>query len=73
MTCTEKSAAYDYRDTLSFEKTKNACFIHEMQERGIQLIGRGLWYLSGAHTEADIERAADTACDVLRTMKEETP
>jgi glutamate-1-semialdehyde 2,1-aminomutase len=39
-----------------------------MQERGIRIIGRGLWYISNAHTEADIQRATTTAREVLQQM-----
>jgi glutamate-1-semialdehyde 2,1-aminomutase len=38
-----------------------------MQERGIRLIGRGLWYLSAAHTEAEIDQAIETAREVFKT------
>jgi glutamate-1-semialdehyde 2,1-aminomutase len=59
----------DYRDTLDTDKAKNGKFIWGMQERGIRLIGRGLWYVSNAHTEADIDRAIATATEVLQEME----
>jgi L-alanine-DL-glutamate epimerase-like enolase superfamily enzyme len=37
-------------------------------DRGVRVIGRGLWYISAAHTETDIDQAIDTAHDVLRTL-----
>lgn len=58
----------DFRDTLSYDRTKFGLFTREMQERGIRLIGRGLWYLSTAHTDADIDEALATAHDVLKTL-----
>jgi glutamate-1-semialdehyde 2,1-aminomutase len=39
-----------------------------MQERGIRLIGRGLWYVSAAHTSADLDLAIATAHDVLKSL-----
>ncbi|MFN0052232.1 MAG: aspartate aminotransferase family protein [Planctomycetales bacterium] len=56
----------DYRDTLQYDKAPYAKFVLGMQDRGIRLIGRGLWYLSAAHTEADVERCVAVAEEVLR-------
>lgn len=57
MAFTDLPHARDFRDTLQFDKAKNAKFIFEMQERGVRIIGRGLWYISAAHTDADIDHA----------------
>jgi glutamate-1-semialdehyde 2,1-aminomutase len=65
---TYKSEVLDYADTLSYDKVRGAKFIGAMQERGIRIIGRGLWYISNAHTEADIQRAIETAREVLQQM-----
>ena len=55
----------DYRGTLSYDKARYAQFVGAMLDEGIRLIGRGLWYVSGAHTAADIDRAIATATRVL--------
>jgi glutamate-1-semialdehyde 2,1-aminomutase len=60
----------DYRETLSYDKAKYGKFVFGMQERGIRLIGRGLWYISGAHTVADIDQAVATAGEVLSELKD---
>lgn len=65
---TTLSKVRDLRDTLSYDKPKFARFVAGMQDRGIRLIGRGLWYLSAAHTPADIDRAVGTAFDVLKSL-----
>lgn len=65
---TDKTAVYDFRDTLSYDKAKGAAFVAGMQEEGIRLIGRGLWYLSAAHTQEDVDRALRAARKVLETM-----
>jgi len=39
-----------------------------MQERGIRLIGRGLWYLSAAHTAEEIDQAVAAAGEVLGAL-----
>lgn len=65
---TSLSSVADYRDTLSYDKAKGSKFIAGMHNRGIRVIGRGLWYISAAHTEADIDYALQIAAVVLHTM-----
>lgn len=65
---TSLSSVADYRDTLSYDKVKGSKFIAGMHNRGIRVIGRGLWYISAAHTEEDIDYAVQTAEAVLQTM-----
>ena len=55
----------DYRDTFSYDTAKYGRFVEGMHRRGIRLIGRGLWYLSAAHTRGDVEIALTAAADVL--------
>ncbi|MCL4859374.1 MAG: aspartate aminotransferase family protein [Caldilineaceae bacterium] len=68
---TTQTTINDYRDTLSFDRARLGAFIQQMQERGVRLIGRGLWYLSAAHTDADIDQGLEAARAVLREMSEE--
>ena len=58
----------DYRDTLSMDKIKLARFIVAMQDKGIRIIGRGLWYISAVHTEEEINHAIDVASNVLKDL-----
>lgn len=58
----------DFRDTLSYDKALYASFVAGMQDRGIRLIGRGLWYISAAHSPHDIEHCVQTAEEVLKTL-----
>ena len=69
---TSAPAVYDQRGTQAFEGTKYARFLRGMQERSVRLIGRGLWYISGAHTAEDIDRAVAAARDTLDEMARET-
>jgi len=55
----------DYR---SFARHTDAnrlpAFLHALQEEGVRPTSRGTWFLSTAHTEADVEatiRAAERA------------
>ena len=64
----DKGKVLDFRDVSTYDKAKGAQFILGMQENGIRLIGRGLWYVSNAHTDEDIDRAVETARGVLGAM-----
>ena len=62
---TDLEKTTDYRDTLQTDKQLLGNFIAGMHREGIRIIGRGLWYISAAHTEADIEQALQAANKVL--------
>ncbi len=59
---------HDFRGTFKYDKPKGSRFITEMQERGIRIIGRGLWYISAAHTEAEIDHAVTVAREVFKSL-----
>ncbi|MET6996016.1 aspartate aminotransferase family protein [Chitinophaga defluvii] len=65
---THLTSVKDYRDSLSYDKVKLGRFIAGMHDSGIRIIGRGLWYISAAHTEEDIKQAVATAAAVLRKI-----
>lgn len=65
---TDLPAVYDFRDVLTYDKVKLNKFIAGMHDNGIRVIGRGLWYISGAHTEEDINKALDIASDVFKQL-----
>jgi glutamate-1-semialdehyde 2,1-aminomutase len=58
----------DFRDTLTYDKPRYAAFVAAMLEHGIRLIGRGLWYISAAHTKEDIDHCIAAAHSVLSTL-----
>ena len=58
----------DYRDTLTCDKPKLSRFIAGMHDQGVRIIGRGLWYISAAHTEKDIQFAVKKAKQVLKSI-----
>jgi glutamate-1-semialdehyde 2,1-aminomutase len=65
---TTRLAVRDFRDTLHYDRALYARFVLAMQERGIRLIGRGLWYISAAHTPEEIEHCIAVAGDVFETL-----
>ncbi len=65
---TDLHKAKDYRDTLTFDKAKLGKFIAAMHDKKVRVIGRGLWYISAAHTDEDIDHAIKASAEVLATM-----
>lgn len=65
---THLPAVFEYRDALTYDKNKLAKFIAGMHDNGIRIIGRGLWYISAAHTERDIHKALDTTFNVFKQL-----
>jgi len=61
---TERDEIVDYRDSLDIDGVRNSEFVGAMLDRGIRLLARGLWYLSAAHTEADIQHTLETVADI---------
>lgn len=54
--------ARDYRDV---DAAGYAAFAYRLQERGVRVIPRGIWYLSTAHTEEDIARTLESVAVAL--------
>lgn len=65
---TDKDQIKEYRDTLSFDKQKLNKFIAGMHDRGVRIIGRGLFYISTAHTQEDILFAIEKADQVMKLL-----
>jgi len=68
---TDAEKVDDFRGTFAYDKAKYAQFLQGMQERGIRLIGRGLWYISAVHTAEDIEFCLEMARETLQEMSAE--
>ena len=59
----------DYRDfATKTDQARYADFTLAMLERGVRLIGRGIWYVSAAHTEEQVERTLQIADEVLSAI-----
>jgi glutamate-1-semialdehyde 2,1-aminomutase len=65
---TELSVVQDFRDVQHYDRAKLAKFVAAMQEGGIRIIGRGLWYISTAHTDEDVDKAISLADKVLKQL-----
>jgi glutamate-1-semialdehyde 2,1-aminomutase len=65
---TERRQVNDFRETLDADRGRLGRFIAGLHDRGVRVIGRGLWYISAAHTEADVEHAVRISREVLDAM-----
>ena len=65
---TSSESVLDFRGTLDYDKKKLSLFIAGMHDRGIRIIGRGLWYISTVHSEEDVRQAIETTRQVLLQM-----
>lgn len=65
---TKAKKVKEYRDTFYADRAKLNSFIAGMHDRGVRIIGRGLWYISAAHTEQDIQFALEKAREVLKAI-----
>jgi glutamate-1-semialdehyde 2,1-aminomutase len=65
---TDLKQVKDFRDGFSYDKVKLGKFIAAMHNEGIRIIGRGLWYISAIHTEAEINKALEVADRVFTKL-----
>jgi len=69
MSFTDASEIIDYREhAMSVDQEAYARFCEGMLERGIRLIGRGIWFTSTEHTEEDIIRTLKAADETLADL-----
>ncbi|MBX3011358.1 MAG: aspartate aminotransferase family protein [Caldilineaceae bacterium] len=66
---TELPAIRDYRDyAQSCDKERYSRFCVAMLQQGVRLIERGVWYISAAHTEAQIEQTLHAVAAALQEV-----
>ncbi len=68
MAFTQREAFNDYRDYADRDQETYRRFVAALMERGVRPILRGTWYISAAHTEADIDATLDRADDALTSV-----
>ncbi len=68
---TSREQVSEFRETFAFDKPKYAAFSVGMQERGVRLIGRGLWYISAVHRDEDIDACLAAATEVFTDIPEQ--
>jgi glutamate-1-semialdehyde 2,1-aminomutase len=65
---TDQPAVVDYRSYVGCDLDKQKRFGHALQEVGIRPTSRGTWFLSTAHTDADIEETLHGAERALQDV-----
>ena len=63
---TPKKEITSFRDCDSYDAARYGQVVSAMRERGVRLIGRGIWYVSAAHTEKDVEKTLAMFEEVIR-------
>jgi len=53
---TDRPAVNNYRDFASTDRARMGRLHPRLLDRGVNIVGRGLWFLSSAHTAADIDQ-----------------
>ena len=67
---TDLKKVRDFREVMSYDKVKLGKFVAGLHDKGIRIIGRGLWYISAVHTDAEIEKTLEIAEEVLDGLQE---
>lgn len=67
---TALNAVHDFRDVLQADKGKLNLFVAKLHDKGIRVIGRGLWYISAATTMEDVDTALNAVDEVLYEIKD---
>lgn len=58
----------DYRDFRASDEAVRLAFVQEMQDLGVRITSRGTWFLSTAHTNADVAATLDRAEVALKRV-----
>ena len=58
----------DYRDTTRYDRARYVRFCRAMLDRGVRLLNRGVWFVSTAHTEEDIQLTVAAAESALKAL-----
>jgi glutamate-1-semialdehyde 2,1-aminomutase len=58
---TDQPSVTDYRSYVRCDLDKQKRFLHALQNEGVRPTSRGTWFMSTAHTDADIEETLRSA------------
>ncbi|MEV0348388.1 glutamate-1-semialdehyde 2,1-aminomutase [Nonomuraea sp. NPDC050680] len=65
---TDARAVRDYRDFAATDRAMMTRLHAALLERGVNMVPRGLWFMSTEHTEADIAATVDAFTDALGAL-----
>ena len=64
---TTAEAVCDYRDFAATDRSGMARLHGELMRRGVNIVARGLWFISAAHSEEDIEITIEAVAETFRS------
>lgn len=59
----------DYRSAMKANRAKYLDFAFELLQRGVRILPRGTWFVSSAHTDADISQTLTKVDEALTALK----
>jgi glutamate-1-semialdehyde 2,1-aminomutase len=62
---TDREDVRDYRDWVATDRAAMARLHALLLDRGVNVVGRGLWFLSTAHDDGDVDETVDRFADAL--------
>jgi glutamate-1-semialdehyde 2,1-aminomutase len=68
---TDQAAFTDYRDLARSDMAKRMRFCHLIQHEGVRITPRGIWFMSMAHEDSDIEETIEAADRAFARLAEE--
>jgi glutamate-1-semialdehyde 2,1-aminomutase len=68
---TDQPAITNYRQYAACDLAGMARLHTALLDQGVNMVGRGLWFLSTAHTDADIDQTVAAVTEALRTLSQE--
>jgi glutamate-1-semialdehyde 2,1-aminomutase len=71
LTFTGREKMSDYRDTQDSDLQARDHFLEAMLKAGIYLLPDGRWYVSGAHTKADVDATLEAVREVFQSHRNE--
>ena len=66
---TDVDAVRNLRDCTNYDQNRLGDFSYRLLQKGIRVIGRGLWFVSAAHTEEDVRMTLEAVDEVLGEMR----
>jgi glutamate-1-semialdehyde 2,1-aminomutase len=63
-----RESVTEYRHVLDYDKPLYIEFCQRMRQSGVRLIERGLWYISAAHTDNDIDQCLDVVAASIKEI-----
>jgi glutamate-1-semialdehyde 2,1-aminomutase len=65
---TPPAGVSDYRAYAGLDAARQRAFLRALQDGGVRVTARGTWFLSTAHSEADVEQTLRVAERALRAV-----